>query len=178
MGKVFHALLSPACTIKNARDIACIVPTDHLIVCSVSNWGGYALATACTVLFSVRQQLDGYHSDGYHSDSYHRTSGTSQISDSRTGIDRIRREKRECERVEGGESGGDGGEGSNNVFASIVTQTLEKFLPSDQDEINMCERMVAAGARDGVTGQMVCSVDGMPLSESLRVLGEMRCIVL
>ena len=32
--------------IPNGAQIACVIPTDHLIVCSVSNWGGYALAAA------------------------------------------------------------------------------------------------------------------------------------
>lgn len=32
--------------IPNGKQIACVTATDHLIVCSVSNWGGYALAAA------------------------------------------------------------------------------------------------------------------------------------
>jgi hypothetical protein len=42
MGKVYPKILSSS--IANREHIACIVPTDHLLVCSVSNWGGYALA--------------------------------------------------------------------------------------------------------------------------------------
>ena len=30
--------------------IACRVPTDHLIVCGVSNWGAYALAAGVALL--------------------------------------------------------------------------------------------------------------------------------
>jgi hypothetical protein len=37
MGKIYQSLL--ASSIPNARDIACVVPSDHLIVASVSNWG-------------------------------------------------------------------------------------------------------------------------------------------
>ena len=32
------------------REIACVVPTDHLIVCGVSNWGAYGLAGALSLL--------------------------------------------------------------------------------------------------------------------------------
>jgi len=36
--------------IPNAKDIACIIPANHLLVSSVSNWGGYALAAALGIL--------------------------------------------------------------------------------------------------------------------------------
>ena len=32
--------------IVNGAKIGCVTPVQHLIVCSVSNWGGYALAAA------------------------------------------------------------------------------------------------------------------------------------
>lgn len=44
MGKVLDRVV--ASTVPNAVDIACTVAADHLLVCSVSNWGGYALAGA------------------------------------------------------------------------------------------------------------------------------------
>jgi hypothetical protein len=37
MGKILDTILQSS--IPNASSIACIVPTDHLIVASVSNWG-------------------------------------------------------------------------------------------------------------------------------------------
>lgn len=37
-------------SIRNGGKIACQVPCDHLIVCGVSNWGGFALAAALTIL--------------------------------------------------------------------------------------------------------------------------------
>ena len=48
MGKVYPQLISS--TITNAALIGCVVPTDHLLVCSVSNWGGYALAAATAAM--------------------------------------------------------------------------------------------------------------------------------
>ena len=32
--------------IPNGKNVACVVPCDYLIVCGVSNWGGYALPAA------------------------------------------------------------------------------------------------------------------------------------
>lgn len=54
MGKVYGKVLSSK--IANAKEIACVVPTDHLIIASVSNWGGYALCAATAVLHVARQQ--------------------------------------------------------------------------------------------------------------------------
>jgi hypothetical protein len=53
MGKIYERVV--ASKITNAALIGCVVPTDHLLVCSVSNWGGYALAAAAAVL----SRLDG-----------------------------------------------------------------------------------------------------------------------
>jgi D-glutamate cyclase len=44
MGKIYETITGSS--ILNAQQIACTVPADHLLVCSVSNWGGYALAAA------------------------------------------------------------------------------------------------------------------------------------
>lgn len=44
MGKVFDKIVNSS--IPNAADIACVTASDDLIVASVSNWGGYALAAA------------------------------------------------------------------------------------------------------------------------------------
>lgn len=51
MGKVFQKILDSS--IPNKQEIACIVPTNHLIIASVSNWGGYALAAAAAVLHAA-----------------------------------------------------------------------------------------------------------------------------
>jgi hypothetical protein len=36
--------------VPNGQTIACVVPCDHLIVAGVSNWGGYALVGALSIL--------------------------------------------------------------------------------------------------------------------------------
>lgn len=44
MGKIYDTIISSK--ISNAETIANVVPTDHLLVASVSDWGGYALAAS------------------------------------------------------------------------------------------------------------------------------------
>jgi len=51
MGKVYNEICTSR--IPNASAIACEVATDHLIVASVSNWGGYALSAAVALLSSI-----------------------------------------------------------------------------------------------------------------------------
>jgi hypothetical protein len=53
MGKIAPEVI--ARNIANGEQIACRVPTDHLIVAGVSNWGAYALAAGVAVL--RRQRL-------------------------------------------------------------------------------------------------------------------------
>jgi hypothetical protein len=48
MGKIAPELI--ARNVRNGEHIACRVPTDHLIVAGVSNWGAYALAAGVAVL--------------------------------------------------------------------------------------------------------------------------------
>ena len=48
MGKVSWDVIRR--NIPNGAQIACRVPTDHLIVCGVSNWGAYALAAGVALL--------------------------------------------------------------------------------------------------------------------------------
>lgn len=59
-------------------------------------------------------------------------------------------------------------------LATLVAQCV----PSNDDEMAMCQRLVAAGARCGVTRSADPMVDGMPMSESLRVLDELRAAAL
>lgn len=47
-----------ASSIPNAATIHCVTPTDHLIVASVSNWGGYALAAAAALVAAQEGLFD------------------------------------------------------------------------------------------------------------------------
>ena len=56
MGKIPHETVVK--NIPNGDLIHCRVPTDHLIVAGVSNWGAYALAAGVYVLRGVKPSAD------------------------------------------------------------------------------------------------------------------------
>jgi len=61
MGKIPHETIVK--NIPNGDLIHCRVPTDHLIVCGVSNWGAYALAAGIYVLRGVKPPADLFDPD-------------------------------------------------------------------------------------------------------------------
>ena len=61
MGKIPHETIVK--NIPNGDFIHCRVPTDHLIVCGVSNWGAYALAAGVYVLRGVKPPGDLFDPD-------------------------------------------------------------------------------------------------------------------
>lgn len=61
-----------------------------------------------------------------------------------------------------------------SIGRTVLLEHLAYCLPSKEEEIAKCQAIVAAGARDGVSGQLELSIDGMPLSVSLEVLRRLR----
>lgn len=61
MGKIPHEII--ARNIPNGDLIHCRVPTDHLIVAGVSNWGAYALAAGIYVLKGIKPPQDLFDPD-------------------------------------------------------------------------------------------------------------------
>jgi hypothetical protein len=61
MGKIPHETIVK--NIANGDLIHCRVPTDHLIVAGVSNWGAYALAAGVYVLRGVKPPADLFDPD-------------------------------------------------------------------------------------------------------------------
>jgi len=53
-------------------------------------------------------------------------------------------------------------------------QWIDKCLPTEESETQLLHRCVAAGCRDGVSGKMEATVDGMPLERSMQCLREIR----
>ena len=51
---------------------------------------------------------------------------------------------------------------------------VEYCLPTDEEETDLLHRCVAVGCRDGVSGLIEATVDGMPLSTSLQCLEDIR----
>ena len=56
MGKIPWAVIRR--NIPNGGLVACRVPTDHLIVCGVSNWGAYGLAAGVRLLRRAPAETD------------------------------------------------------------------------------------------------------------------------
>ena len=105
MGKVYESILESGS--KPLAASACIIPADYLVVASVSNWGGYALAAG------ICWQAD----------------------------------------------------------------RPELLVTADDEEVILCALVGQGCARDGVTGLMQMTVDGLSLSISSNVLSDMRTIV-
>jgi hypothetical protein len=61
-----------------------------------------------------------------------------------------------------------------DAWAALVARPPGCLLPDEASERALAEAMVAAGARDGITGALDGSVDGLPLDTHLAVLGELR----
>lgn len=55
---------------------------------------------------------------------------------------------------------------------------VDRCVPTEQAETQLLHRCVAAGCRDGVSGRMEATVDGMPLERSMECLREIRKVAL
>ena len=51
---------------------------------------------------------------------------------------------------------------------------IQRCLPSEEQEVELLDRCVAVGCRDGVSGLVEATVDGMPLETSLQCLRDIR----
>uniref|UniRef100_A0A7S1ZNL2 D-glutamate cyclase-like C-terminal domain-containing protein n=1 Tax=Ditylum brightwellii TaxID=49249 RepID=A0A7S1ZNL2_9STRA len=67
---------------------------------------------------------------------------------------------------------------SEKAAAVDLRGWVERCVPTEQDEIELLDRCVQAGCRDGVSGKMESTVDGMPLETSLNCLREIRSAAL
>ena len=112
MGKVIEKIHE---YIPDGDKSGAVMPANHLIAASVSNWGAYALIAAMLLIWS-------------HDES-----------------NSMRRK------------------------AWVI-----KCLPTEEAETQLLHRCVAAGCRDGVSGKMEATVDGMPLERSMKCLREIR----
>ena len=69
-------------------------------------------------------------------------------------------------------------EGSQSDDSDLVADWTKRCLPTAEEETALLQRAVAAGCRDGVSGQMEATVDGMPLETSLQCLRDIRSAAL
>jgi len=70
------------------------------------------------------------------------------------------------------------GELNDNYETVSIQKWVDRCLPTNEDEISLLDRCVIAGCRDGVSGKLERTVDGMPLETSLRCLRDIRNVVL
>jgi hypothetical protein len=59
-----------------------------------------------------------------------------------------------------------------------VRAWVEKCLPTEAEEVALLKRCVAAGCRDGVSGKMEATVDGMPLETSMKCLEDIHKVAI
>lgn len=62
------------------------------------------------------------------------------------------------------------------VSSGNLAENLSRCLVSSVQETEICTRLVAAGARDGISKKQELSIDGMTLKQSLVVLESLRKI--
>ena len=62
--------------------------------------------------------------------------------------------------------------------AHSIKKWIDRCLPKEGDEISLLDRCVSVGCRDGVSGKMERTVDGMPLETSLACLRDIRQVSL
>jgi len=71
---------------------------------------------------------------------------------------------------------------TNNKSTTTILDTslgyVARCLPTEGQEIDLLNRCVAVGCRDGVSGRMEATVDGMPLDRSMKCLEDIRAAAL
>jgi hypothetical protein len=146
MGKVLDRILAST-IIPNARQIACCTSTSWLLAASVSNWGGYALCCALAVVAAEAEATHTTDKMGKEGDS----NKTDCMSDA---------------------------EGMGNPATEGMSRRreewVERLVVSEAQDQRVLKAMVAAGARDGITGERKEWVDGMPGEISSAMLRELR----
>lgn len=126
--------------------IACVTPCDHLLVASVSNWGGWALLAASHITLHL---LVCAHD-----------AGVLQALPAPLTLSAAR------------------------IIAAMPPHVLDAaradksvvLLPSIEQQAAVTHAMIAAGVRDGITGALDGSVDGMPAATHVHMLERLRDI--
>eukprot|EP00567_Pseudictyota_dubia_P008782 CAMPEP_0197453448 /NCGR_PEP_ID=MMETSP1175-20131217/34955_1 /TAXON_ID=1003142 /ORGANISM="Triceratium dubium, Strain CCMP147" /LENGTH=351 /DNA_ID=CAMNT_0042986733 /DNA_START=66 /DNA_END=1121 /DNA_ORIENTATION=+ len=67
---------------------------------------------------------------------------------------------------------------SSVCYKEMLKRWIEACVPQKEDEISLLNRCVQAGCRDGVSGKLEATVDGMPLEKSLECLQHIRVAAL
>lgn len=63
---------------------------------------------------------------------------------------------------------------TQKLLSDHAKEWVEKCVPSEEEEVALLQRCVEKGCRDGVSGKVEATVDGMPLETSLKCLRDIR----
>lgn len=252
MGKIYDKILNSSINLK--EEIACIQPTDYLLVSSVSNWGGYSLSAGFVAMYYINyfnkyllfieklinekyllyinllnKNIENENKDEINTnnedvnlyidslydfnskaieliqDNFDKINNNFNLYNHLLNSIEINQDYINNEEIDYSLINFD----SNFTFSSddinkllklnysysqikedeliirllfqiknniqeIIKKAIEESIPTDVEETQKLEGIIMAGAGDGVTGKNELMVDGMPLSESLRVLQEIR----
>jgi hypothetical protein len=135
MGRILQAVQNSS--IPHAKKIACVMPCVALLVVSVSNWGGYALAAALSILQARRDKDSNTGHAGPQVEDY-LTSKINRLIPTDPSKEPL----------------------NETSIGEYRLKAISSILISKTDEYNILTKMVAAGARDGVTGKEGLFVDG------------------
>ena len=173
MGKIRSMVSSSQ--IPNASTIACVIPTDHLLAASVSNWGGYALVAAMVVilLHEGDEIEDEYNTKKHNDNGKHKN----EMMKFGAIVDSLSCSCA-CPRATSILS-------TEVLNTSCAQDLVEKslflknqYLTSREQQLRACQGLLDAGARDGISKECALTVDGMPFDISLKVLDDVNDIVL
>jgi len=158
MGKIYDQIVHLS-SIPMAKQIVCVVPTDQLIVSTVSDWGGFALATSVAVMASAD-------STGLTSNQTSRLSST-QGTDGLSNIST---------------TGNTVNLPVNDIGEKVIFESREEALSSCILSNSILESMLSTitreGARDKESGEKIMKVNGLGVSVMCEVMNDLRAIAL
>ena len=151
--------------IKNGEKIACVVPADALIAAGVSNWGGYGLIAA------VESMLRYEHAETLRA---RKVGGGGHVVSAATSRD-VAIQSIPGLFPAGGATKKGTKEGAPRHLAKLSPGCL---LPTAEEGVAVRDAMIASGARDGISGTLDGSVDGMPFERHVAVDEMLRSLLL
>lgn len=188
MGKIYNEIVN-CDAIKHASEIACVTSCDHLIVCGVSNWGGYGLSTAIAILASASctnipdeanssastdrtiYPLYPQYIRDHETNVFNEVDEEPEMDTYEYRVLRVRKLEAEKRKKEADAQLKNDKSTNNSNGAEMYISTC---VPSDVQERYICQAIVSSGARDGILKCNDLYVDGFPLETSIAILNCIR----
>ena len=135
--------------ITMGETIACVVPSDFAIAAGVSNWGGYAMSLGLYVVSSCQLHWR-YRSHGINAENPPEFN-TNQFLPTNEQV--------------------------SSHHIALCCKFDSNTLHSHMQTTSLLKQMNSMGVRDGISGSLDQSVDGLPLQVHLDKLEELRALV-